>query len=150
MAKPGPKKLPSELRLLHGQTRAGQSVNTRQPQTTGRPVCPTELSDAAKVIWKRLLASMPPQLYARVDEAMLAAFCTAYAQFLAATVTVQAEGPVLVDRYGRKYEHPAARQMARTSGLITTLGDRLGLNPTARDQLKMPNDQPDNWEGLLR
>lgn len=149
MPKRGPKPMPTELRLLHGRTRAGQAVNRQRPIPTGRPVCPKELSHGAVRIWKRLLASMPPQLYTRVDEGTLAVFCTAQAEFLQAVETVDAEGRVLVDRYGRKYEHPAMRQMARCAELIAKMGDKLGLSPTARDALRAPESGPDTWEGLL-
>ena len=127
-----------------------QTVNARQPQTTGKPVCPTELSDAAKLIWKRLLASMPPQLYGRADVGTLAAYCTAEAEFLQAALTVQAEGRVLIDRYDRRYANPAFRQMNDTARLIVSLGNVLGLSPTARDGLRAPGAEEDTWEGLLR
>jgi P27 family predicted phage terminase small subunit len=146
MAKRGPKKLPSELRLLRG----GKSVNPHRPITTGKPVSPAELTAEAKVVWKRLLASMPPGLYGRADVGTLAAYCTAEAEFLQAAQTVQAEGRVLTDRYDRRYANPAFRQMADAARLIVSLGNVLGLSPTARDGLRAPDATEDTWEGLLR
>ena len=150
MGKRGPRPLPAPLRLLHGQTRAGQNVNRQRPRASGKPSCPPELSADAKAIWKRLVRGMPPQLYTKADEATLAAFCTTYAEHLYAAQTIQDEGRVLEDRYGRRYAHPAMRQMTDTARLIASLGSMLGLNPSGRDALRMPENQQDDWEGLLR
>lgn len=152
MGKRGPKPVPRPLRLLRGQTRSSQDVTTPRPQASGAPVCPSDLDPQVQAVWRRTVRSMPPGLYARADEATLRAFCVAAVLHYDAARALATEPTVLVDRYGRHYLNPLVKVVSDQARQIVTLGNILGLNPTARDQLRDPAAaQDDNsWDGLLK
>ena len=144
MAKRGPKHLPAAIIELRGNPK-GQQLNKARPRATGKPVCPSYLPVYGKTVWKRIQKHMPPGLYSALDTDVLAAYCQAAAQHKEAVERLEADG-----YFTEKGVHHAAWAASNAANLIAKLGGLLGLNPSSRDQLEMPEQQRDDWDGLLK
>jgi phage terminase small subunit len=95
------------------------------------PRPPSGLSPAARAWWKRLQAE-----YALSDEgglALLEQAARAYHRLEQARVLLDRDGPVIVDRFNQKRQHPAASvERDARSGLLAALRAlRLDVGPEA-------------------
>ena len=108
---------------------------------------PDYISDAAKMQWTRIVDAMPPGFYSPADEALLAAYCEAYADHVEATQTLKSIGrQFTVD--GRVSPLVTIRNQAAKT--MATLGSRLGLSPADRNGLKTPEKKAEGkWKGLI-
>lgn len=110
-----------------------------------KPACPGWLSDEGKAEWRRTVG----QLYrlrcvAKIDRAMLAVYCEAWADFVRATCLIElawralAEAPAgseaaLALALG---EHPLAAFRDRAAARFIKIADRFGLSPSARTRVR--------------
>lgn len=159
MGKRGPAKRPTNLALLHGESRPSR-VNLDEPVPDQGEISPPDwLGDAAKDVWCRLA----PDLIAKgvlttwdVDSfATLCAAVVVNRQALeninengtscTTPVREMSDGTVIYDL--RK--NPAWQVARESTVIIVTLGGRFGLNPSDRGQLKM-KDQGDAGKGADR
>lgn len=141
MGKRGPAPKPAELRRLEGNP-GKRRLNPRAPQATGVPRCPAHLDDYGKTVWRRVVGAMPPRLYTAADREVLAAYCTAAALHRKAVLAIRREGAVAVGEGGAPYQSPWVGIANRQAGLIASLGSKLGLDPSSRSTLNMPDDGP--------
>lgn len=110
----------------------------------GLPVCPRELTGEAAAEWAHLAAELDDAgTLAVVDRGILAAYCLAVADMLAARAAINREGRILKvaqqtskgDVIGHKFsEHPACKMLERASMRVDKFGRALGLNPEARSR----------------
>ncbi len=133
MGKRGPKPLPTTIKLLRGNP-SNQPLNDKRPIAGGTPTCPAWLPAYGKQVWRRVLGAMPPGIYTSADVDILAAYCQACVQHKLAVERLEEEG-----YFTASGVHQAAWAVSNASNTIAKLGSLLGLNPSARDQLKMPN-----------
>jgi len=114
-----------------------RKLNTNEPRPTGRPVRPTVMTSIAKKVWTRLVSAMPAEVYTGADSAVLAAYCEAVAAHQTATKLISAKDfeAVSAGSTGQAVVHPAYKLQADMARLIATLGQRLGLDPIARQQI---------------
>lgn len=161
MGKRGPAKRPTNLALLHGESRPSR-VNLNEPKPdTAEVVAPEWLNDRALAIWDRLA----PDLQAK---GVLTAWdVDAFAQLCATVIVAQdalqdiAENGTSCTTLVRElsdgtmlYElrkNPAWQVARESMGLMVTLGGRFGLNPSDRSQLTMksPDDTGKGADRLL-
>ncbi|HEY1190440.1 MAG TPA: phage terminase small subunit P27 family [Gemmata sp.] len=144
----GPKPKNPALKLLAGNPgkRPVQGGAKTGRIRKGAPARPPELTGEAAAEWDRLAPELDAAgLLAVTDRGILAAYCLAVADMLAARDAINREGriittPVQTSRgevIGHKHqEHPAARMLERASSRIDKLAAALGLSPAARSRLE--------------
>jgi phage terminase small subunit len=147
MPKGRPKKL-SIIRRLEGN-RSRTPIEDYGIEISGVPFVPEHLADDARGCMEVVIRSMPPKVYGTVDTFVLAAFAEAWALHKHATHVIAAP------RFKHVLEitriNPWIKIRNEQAMLIATLGDRLGLNPKARDQIKLPKgaQQASKFDGLI-
>ena len=159
MGKRGPAKRPTNLALLHGESRPSR-VNLNEPKPDDDEVIPPAwLGEQALEVWNRLA----PDLEAK---GVLTAWdVDAFAQLCSAIIVAQdalqdiaengtscktivrelSDGTLIYDL--RK--NPAWQIARESMGLMVSLGGRFGLNPSDRSQLTMKSSD-DNGKGADR
>lgn len=146
MGQRGPKPKPAALKFVAGNP-------GKRPVQTGRarmrravPDRPPELTGEAAAEWDRRVPDLGAVgTLAAVDRGILAAYCLAVADMLAARDAINCDGrfirvPIQNSRgesLGSKLsEHPACKMLDRASARVQKLGAELGLTPAARDRVE--------------
>jgi P27 family predicted phage terminase small subunit len=136
------------LRGNPGHRRGRKSVRARP----GAPAAPTWLSTEAKAEWRRVVPELDELgILARVDRAVLAAYCDAWAKFTMAARQLDREGLLRVDRWDREGKHPLWSVWRDASGLVAQLAKSIGASPEARLRMALPErpDDDDDAAGIL-
>jgi P27 family predicted phage terminase small subunit len=130
---------PAGLRLIAGRS-AGRDSGGRKVEAGPAfkrvpPKPPTWLSTEARAEWRRVLPELSRlDLVKEQDRAALAAYCEAWATFVAATRVVQEEGLVIEARQG-KLAHPCVA-IARNAGReMRSWAAHFGLTPSTEQAL---------------
>lgn len=106
-------------------------------QPTGLPECPSHLNDEAKAEWGRLVAELRPVL-AKVDRAILAAFCQVWSRLVEAEMQVAATAAVIKTTTGEAKVNPWLRIADECRKQLKTLASELGLTPASRSRIDIP------------
>lgn len=143
----GPRAKPAALKFLAGnpgKRPVRVDGEKRGRVRRGRPERPPELTGEAAREWDRVAADLDAAgTLAVADRGILAAYCLAVADLLAARDAINREGrwakvPVQTskgDKIGERIqEHPAVRLLDRASARIQRLADALGLTPQSRSR----------------
>ena len=146
----GRKKKPDVIKVLEGNA-GGRPLNGDAPVPIGFSEMPPYLQGYAVDVWNTVITSMPDALYTACDSFVLAAFCVAVSQHRDATELLNLQGLTLVGENGDMKAHPALNAQSKAINAMTTLGARLGLDPSTRASLVMPpKRKPDSkFEGLI-
>ena len=134
MAKrPGPKPKPKALDDLDGNP-----SNRPKPdpvKASGEPNPPEWLGDYAKEIWHQVIASMPPNFYASADEMILASYCQAANMARRASIEIEEKGITITNAQKNVVRNPASAVLSDAMAKITSIGNNLGLDPSARQAM---------------
>jgi P27 family predicted phage terminase small subunit len=156
MGKRGPQPTPKRILELRGSWRAKERGDNPQP-TPGAPPCPTWLDKEARKEWQRLVPELERMgLLTVVDGAALTCLCTAWAEYIWATKTLEAEGRVVtcggkvVEKPDGTFEvlgaqlvpHPAVAMQRSAWKAVKDFAALFGLNPSARTGLHVPTAPP--------
>lgn len=149
----GPRKKLPQLNALDGEPgkRGGKGLLDFGIEADGDVFIPEHLHDDARGCIEVICRSMPPKLYAKVDSFILASFATAWAiHKRAAHETNNPEFKwLVVNSAGSLTASPWIKILNSQAQLMASLGDRLGLNPRARADLKLPAEKPKSkFDGL--
>ncbi|MES2208594.1 MAG: phage terminase small subunit P27 family [Chloroflexota bacterium] len=148
MGQRGPKPKRAALKLLAGNPGKRPVRADGEPKRgrvrRGVPDRPRELTGEAAREWDRVAADLDAAgTLAVADRGILAAYCLAVADLLAARDAINREGrfvkePVQTskgEKIGeRTREHPAVRLLDRASARVQRLADSLGLTPQSRSR----------------
>lgn len=138
MGKRGPAPRPSHLRALEGARE--DSLNRDEPLPTELAVIvpPVVLSVDAQAVWDRLA---PDLIVKRVltawDVDAFSAYCRAVALFNGAASEVDRDGAATDRPYRGSVASPAFRAMVAAEKMMSSIGQRFGLTPGDRAQLKV-------------
>ena len=152
MTKPGRKPKPAELKKLEGNPGKRRII---EPEVVGfgEPFVPPHLHEDAQACIEHIKRSMPPKVYSALDSYALSAFATAWAWHKHAAHVMSAPDflPMDYDQNGVMRPSPWFRVLKSQSAEMRQWGNRLGLNPAARANLKLPGrDEPKSkFEGLV-
>jgi len=135
----GPSPKPTKLRKLEGVPGKSRPLNEREPQPTGPLVKPEFVTGEAAIEWDRTVGAMPDGLYTAADAPVLAVYCVAWVLFRNALAQVAREGMTATGSMGQKISHPSLATIAKQSEIILRASDRLGMSPSARTRLEMPD-----------
>jgi P27 family predicted phage terminase small subunit len=151
MGKRGPAPKPTHLRAIEGNP-SRRPLPSNEPVPTGAPVCPDYLGALARQAWERVLASTPPGMVTAADTGVLIAYCEA-CELMETASRELAEyrdlaGSALL-RDGKP--HPLIRVRRDAAQTMAAMGAKLGLSPSDRSGLKLPEAQTkegSKWAGL--
>lgn len=111
------------------------------------------LPDEAAGCIEMIKASMPPGVYSKLDSFLLSAFAMAWREHRYAAHKIAAPDfqAVITNSAGNSVVHPLVNHLNRQARILASLGDRLGLDPRARQSLHLPAEAPQSkFGGLLR
>jgi P27 family predicted phage terminase small subunit len=144
MAKPGPKPVPTHLKIVRGERK--DRINTNEPKPIkAEPKCPTWISKDARKVWKRTtdqLRGMGILYEADID--LIVAYCNSVVNYQKATEIVDQQGVLVEGRRDGAVTNPAVRVQRDAATLIRMLASELGLTPSSRSRLTLENDDTDN------
>ncbi|MDQ1736586.1 MAG: hypothetical protein QOH56_2837 [Pseudonocardiales bacterium] len=154
MAKRGPAPMPTALRLLHGETRPSR-INRDEPQPSAADVvCPSSLSEPAKVHWARLAPDLITQnVLTSWDVDTFGLLCEVLEINRVAMADLAENGTASVSVYRvladgtaltRLSKNPSWTIARESAQLITTIGGRFGMNPSDRAALHVSPTDPHN------
>jgi len=151
MGKRGPRKKLAALDYLDGNP-SRRLIAAAGIEGIGEPFIPDHLmSDAASVI-KLIMSSMPPGLYRRADSCLLAAYGTAWAAHKKACEEIAKPSFewISVNDKGKPIISPWLTILNSQAQLLAALGSRLGLDPTSRQALQLPEQRRESrFYGLI-
>ncbi len=133
MGKPGPKQKPKVLDDLDGNP--SNRAKADPVKALGEPVPPSWLGEYGLEIWAQVVSSMPPNFYASADALILASYCQACSMVKNGAEQVESEGITITNKQGNKVRHPAVAIMSDGMSKIVTIGNNLGLDPSARQSM---------------
>jgi P27 family predicted phage terminase small subunit len=138
MGRRGPQPVPTNLRLLRGETRPSR-INRAEPRPRElTPEPPEWLSAAAAEEWARVVPDLVTMGTVKaVDATALACYCEAVARFRAASQLVARAGLMIKDRDGIIRKNPAVGQARDASAEVRAWARDFGLTPSARQPLRV-------------
>jgi phage terminase small subunit len=142
---------PAELKRLEGN-RGHRVIEPDLVEALGTPFVPEHLTDDARGCIEMIRQTMPSTIYSALDSFALAAFGTAWAvhKMAAHKIADPDFQCVVTGATGAQVSSPWLKVLNQQAALITSLGDRLGLNPAARAALKLPaKQQRSKFDGLI-
>lgn len=128
-----------------------RKINKNEPEPKGEPSQPVIMTAMAKKIWTRLVHSMPAGIFTNCDSALLAAYSEAVANHMQATSVIAAGAPLMIKgSTGQEIVNPIFAHQEKQGRFIITAGQRLGLDPAARQSLTIPEStEVDEFDGLI-
>ena len=134
-------KTPTALRLLNGNP-GKRAMPKSEPEPTGENLraqkgWPAGLMKKARPFYKRLLESMPAELYRTADAQALVNYSNAAALAAQCVENLDRDGPVVEGLEGLK-QSPWAQVLRQQMEVMNTWGSQLGLTPVARAKMSMP------------
>lgn len=144
MARKGPVRQPLKIAELKGTARKRKyrDGDTAEVTVPGKmPTCPTKLTAAAKVEWKRIAAILGTVegMVKGTDRVVLAGYCRSWARAMAYDEIVERDGGILEDKGGKLYRHPAI-QVADAAWLAALrFAQELGFSPASRSRVRVPD-----------
>ena len=140
----GPAPTPTPILKLRGSWRGdARSGEPRPPvESPGDP--PAVLKGEARREWRRvtrLLVAMG--CIAKIDRALVTAYCEAWGEFVEASRELQTSGLILKTADGYFYPNPLAGIRSRAVERMTRLAAQFGLSPSARTKLTAAPAQDD-------
>jgi len=144
----GPAPKPSAVKALEGNP-GKRPINKREPHPAGPLVRPKHLTGMAAREWDRTVEAMPDGVYTPADVPALAVYCEAWVIYRAGLALLDAEG-MATGSQGQPVAHPCLAVIARQAEIILRATDRLGMTPTARTRLTVPEpEDKGKFGGLL-
>ena len=149
----GRKPKPTALRIIQGNPSRRPLPKHEAKPERHLPECPEELSDDAKREWDRLA----PELYrlgllTRLDRAVFATYCQAWATWIHAQRNIRKEGYTGDLIAGKFVANAHVALASRALGEMKSALIEMGLTPASRSRIKAerPDTDPDEFEELLR
>lgn len=150
MGERGPAKMPTALKVLHGERRSSR-LNEREPQGKGRPIMPANMSVGAQSVWRRILRAFGDNgIITDADRDTLRLYCEAVDRYVTAQKLYLELGPLVRGaRRGEQVKNPLHQVIRDNAVLVRSMARELGLTPSARTGLQLPDhgagDELDNW-----
>lgn len=135
MGKRGPAPMPTQLKVLHGETRASR-LKPNAPKPVARlPLKPADMDARASEVWDRQVEAMAATgVLTAVDGDALRAYCEAVSRYEQAAKLLAGTGPLVQGaRSGELVKNPL-HQVARDNAVLLRLFAReLGFVPAGRE-----------------
>jgi P27 family predicted phage terminase small subunit len=144
MARSGPGKMPSQLKVLHGETRA-ERLNKDAPKPNGGLTMPSGMCRRAKAVWRHQVRAMSGTgVLTAADTDCLRAYCEAVARYEEAAQMLAETGPLAIGQKGNDIRHPLGQIVRDNALLIRQFARDLGFLPSAREGLHVAGEGDDD------
>ncbi len=132
MGSRGPAPLPTKLKLLRGETRPSRlNAHPAQPAPHA-PEKPTNLGEAATVVWERVLAEQAPGIIWAAHTDILHAYCEAVVRHEEAVRLLARSGLLVRGARGQELvRNPLLAIVRAEADLMRLLARELGLTPSS-------------------
>ena len=118
----GRRRKPAVIRKAEGKR--GHRPIPEEPEPSGHPQLPTHLGPAERVVWTRVMATMPKGVITAADEAILEAYCSAVVTWREADAMIHRSGLMVRGPEGQPTQNPLLRVRNRAFGENAGRGDR--------------------------
>lgn len=136
MSRTGRPPKPTKLRVIEGNPGKRKIVDTGVKAPPQKPRRPEWLTDRAAAEWSYIVPLLDELgLLAKVDRAVLAAYCESVATFQAATEAAASGILVRGRRKGDIVKNPAIQVQRDAAQAIARFSSMLGLSPSDRERL---------------
>lgn len=137
MGSRGPAKMPTPLKVLHGERREARLNRGRPEPRARRPVMPPDMSDGAKRVWRRIMRDFGHTgVLTAVDADSFRAYCEAVTRYVQANTLLEQSGPLVRGGHGTDLVKNPLHQIVRdNAALIRAFARELGFAPAAREGL---------------
>jgi P27 family predicted phage terminase small subunit len=148
----GPPPKPTALKKLQGNP--GHRLlpqNEPQPEL-GIPTRPEWLLTEAKREWNRVVPELARLgLLAKVDRALIAAYCQCWARYVEAQKDIAENGSTFTTDKGYEGPRPSVGIATKTLEKLSMLSAKFGFTPSDRSRLRAPEvERKDPFEEFLR
>ena len=132
---------PPEMR--QGHANPGPRTPAVRPATapTAAPKAPRGLGRVGRKVWADVWEAAGSAYMPSTDRYVVERYCKFMDRRAALLAQLEAEGETTVGSQGQTVAHPAARSLADIESKMTSLEDRLGLNPESRLRLGLAQAQ---------
>lgn len=151
----GPKPKPTKEKERLGNP-GKRALNHNEPQATGHPDPPDYMDEYAKGVWERVITAMAAGVYTACDTSALVAYCQAESLHRRAVIVnaigrfqAYKDGVITASMYQDTNGKDWIRIQKEQAASIASLGTRLGLDPSARSAIKLPDKRPQGKFGEL-
>lgn len=132
MGKRGAAPLPTNVRVLRGETRPSQIGHGDPVPPAVEVAAPDWISADVREVWDRLMVFLVPMgLVTVADIEDLVVLCTAIVQHRDATMLLEREGLTVKTKNGSA-RHPATAVQHSAASRILQYGGRFGMSPSDR------------------
>lgn len=141
MGERGPQKMPTALKVLHGERRK-ERLNLAAPKPkSNRPAMPRDMSLEAKKVWARIMRDFGHTgILTAVDADGFRAYCEAVARYKAAAVLLEQSGSIVKGRDGNLVRNPLHQIVRDNAVLMRMYARELGFLPSAREGLTVKGE----------
>jgi P27 family predicted phage terminase small subunit len=131
---------PTALKVLEGNP-GKRPLNKNEPKPEKKaPKCPSWLEPDAKKEWRRLAKELEAMgLLTRIDMAVFAGYCQAYARWKEAEEFISKHGSILKTASGYIQQVPQVSIAQQNLKQMRNFCSELGLTPSARSRLNITN-----------
>jgi P27 family predicted phage terminase small subunit len=131
---------PAALKLVtgrgNGKDAGGRKVKTPPAFRRIPPTAPSWLGPVAAAEWSRVVAELQRlDLLKETDGPSLAAYCETWAEFVAATLELQAHGSLTIDAKQGEIPHPAVAIRRNAGRELRSWANQFGLTPSSEQML---------------
>lgn len=136
MGKRGPKPKLTVVAKLEGNP-GKRALAPAGLTAEGEPFIPDDLNNHAIECIEMIKRMMPPGVYGQIDGFALSAFATAYAwhRYFRHAMNDPDFKPLVKGSQGQQRAHPYFKLLQNQSAIMMSWGDRLGLDPKARQAI---------------
>ena len=102
--------------------------------------CPPELGPIARQEWDRIVPLLAAaDRVTGLDRSLLAVYCVAFANWLDATITIQAYGSIMKSPNGHPMQSPAVSIANQNAEVMVRIAVQFGFTPASRLRLPRPS-----------
>ena len=128
------KKIPNEIKKLTGS----RHYNPLVPTADGKPVCPSWLSDYAKLEWRYIVPLLDAKhILDKTDRSVLIAYCDAVGRLREATEALKDNLPVITTKNDNLIQSPWVGIRNKAAADVVKFSSELGMSPTARGRVEV-------------
>jgi P27 family predicted phage terminase small subunit len=152
----GRRKEPARLKALKGK-KGHRPIEDEPKPDPSRPKMPAHLTGEAAAEWERVTGELKSlKILYRVDRAAIAAYCSLWAEYVAAERALESDG-LTVETSGREgavmvRKHPAVAIKNEALRLMRGYLGEFGLSPSARTKVGVSHPRtrpPSKFEKML-
>ena len=136
MTKPGPRRKPTNLKMLSNKKFHGQGRENEPQPDIEEPDCPEHLTGEAVKEWNEIVPILKKNgLITRMDKAMLAAYCQAYGTWVEISKTLQTTQLIYKNAAGNITVNPLIWLRDKALGHMMKCATQFGLSPSSRSDV---------------